>query len=103
MPLKILSAADSNHPYQYGFDELDQSLNLMGLTENVKNSMYSVLAAILHLCNLEFHEDSSQNAKISDDAPLSTVARLLALDPEELRNVLISREFKTRAENLPIS
>lgn len=103
MSLKVLAAADSNHPYQYTFDELDQSLNFIGLTENAKDSIYNVLAAILHLCNLEFHEDFSQNAKISNDAPLNHVARLLELDPEELRHVLTSREFKTCAENSPIS
>lgn len=102
MSLKVLDAEETNIPCQYSFDELDQSLNHIGLTINAKGSVYNILAAILHLCNLEFHEDTSQNAKISNDAPLNDAARLLKIDADELRQALINRQFKAFTQSSPI-
>lgn len=96
--MKVLGTESANRHCQYSFDELDQSLNHIGLAENVKDSVYKILAAILHLCNLEFDDD----AKILNDTALYDAAKLLKLDPVELRNVLTYREFKTRAENSSI-
>lgn len=98
--LKVLGAKKSNVPYS--FEELDQYFNHIGLDKNVRESVYKVLAAILHLCNLEFHEDTSQNAKILYEVPLSIAAKLLKVDFNELKNALTIRQFKTRAESSSI-
>lgn len=100
--LKVLATRDSDFPCQYSFDELDQSLNHIGLAENVKVSVYKVLAALLHLCNLEFVDDLCQNAKISNDEPSNVAARLLKIDCGELKHALVNRQIKTCAENTSI-
>lgn len=96
--MKVLKGVTSHHTSQYSFDDLDQSLDNIGLVESVKYSVYKVLAAILHLCNLEFGEDVSQHAKILNDDPLNTAAKLLELSSDELKHALTNRQFKTRAE-----
>lgn len=70
----------------------------MGLSKVVKQSIYELLAAILHLCNLEFDDDSSQNAQILNVASLNEAARLLKLDSTEIVEVLTKQTFKTRVE-----
>lgn len=96
--IKALKGGESHLPSQYSFDDLDQSLTNIGLVESAKDSVYKVLAAILHLCNLEFDEDVCQHAVISNDAPLNTAAKLLKLSSDELKHALTNRQFKTRAE-----
>lgn len=101
--MKVLPTKNSNLPCQYSFDELDQSLNHIGLVENVKHRVYQVLAAILHLLNLEFGEDLAQRAAVLNDAHLNDGARLLKLDSAELKHALTNRKFKTNVENSSIS
>lgn len=101
--LKVLAPRNANHSSQYSFDDLDHSLDHMGLSEIVKQMVYEVLAAILHLCNVEFDDDLSQNAQILNIASLNNAAKLLMLDPAELADALTNQIFKTRAETSCIS
>lgn len=71
---------------------------------DIANIVYEIIAAILHLCNLDFDEDSSGNAYISDDVlsneSLSFAAQLLQIDPVELEETITNRKFKTHLNEI---
>lgn len=91
--LQVLS--DASQSSQYNFDDLDYSLDHMGFSKIEKQMIYEVLAAILHLCNLEFNDDPAQ---ILTTAPLINAANLLKLDANELYEALTNQTFKTRTD-----
>ncbi|XP_075971865.1 myosin heavy chain 95F jaguar [Anticarsia gemmatalis] len=77
------------------FERLHQALSRVGLTEEEKRSVYGVVAAVLHLGNVEFEEDTGPRGGckvLPDSEPaLATAAQLLGVDPGELRMALVSR------------
>lgn len=101
--LKVLPPRNTSHSSQYNFDDLDHSFDQMGLSKVDKQFIYEVLAAILHLCNMEFDEDSSQHSQILNYASLNDAARLLKLDSTELVDALTKQKFKTCVETSCIS
>lgn len=77
------------------FGRLHLALSRVGLTEDEKKSVYSVVAAVLHLGNVEFEEDTGPRGGCrvtpSSEPALATAAQLLGVDPGELRMALVSR------------
>ncbi|XP_034830181.1 myosin heavy chain 95F isoform X1 [Maniola hyperantus] len=77
------------------FQRLHQALSRVGLSEAEKKSLYSVVAAVLHLGNVEFEEEGGARGgcRVSPDteSALATAASLLGVDPGELRMALVSR------------
>ncbi|XP_053603321.1 myosin heavy chain 95F isoform X2 [Plodia interpunctella] len=77
------------------FQRLHQALSRVGLTDAEKKGVYSVVAAVLHLGNIEFEEDSGPRGgcgvKPSSEQSLATAAQLLGVDSGELRMALVSR------------
>lgn len=57
--------------------------------------MYSVVAAVLHLGNVEFEEDTGPRGGCrvapGSEAALASAARLLGVDAPELRLALVAR------------
>ncbi|KAG7308072.1 hypothetical protein JYU34_006714 [Plutella xylostella] len=78
------------------FARLHQALSRVGLSEAEKTSVYSIVAAVLHLGNIEFEEDPSDtrggcHVKPSSEGTMATAAGLLGVDSGELRMSLVSR------------
>ncbi|XP_049870051.1 myosin heavy chain 95F isoform X2 [Pectinophora gossypiella] len=77
------------------FQRLNQALTRVGLTEDEKKSVYSVVAAVLHLGNVQFEDDGGAKGgcRVSPDSEptLATAAGLLGVDCGELRMSLVSR------------
>ncbi|GAB1606978.1 unconventional myosin-VI-like isoform X2 [Argonauta hians] len=72
------------------------AMSKMGIGESDRMSIFALIAAVLHLGNIEFeenHDDSKGGCKITptSDAPLNMSAALLSLDKGELREALVSR------------
>lgn len=79
---------------------MDRSLDDVGVSDILKQSIFETLAGILHLCNLEFEENSLQHAQILNIDSLNQAARLLKLDFSELLDALTTKQFKTRLETV---
>ncbi|XP_076277428.1 myosin heavy chain 95F jaguar isoform X2 [Lasioglossum baleicum] len=83
-----------------GFNAIDQALTRLGLTEVERMEIYTMVAAVLHLGNVMFEdnpEDTKGGSRIctsSEKAVLMT-AKLLGVDPEELRQALVSKVMQT--------
>ncbi|CAF4020681.1 unnamed protein product, partial [Rotaria magnacalcarata] len=83
------------------FNECDQSMDQMGLTTQDKLNIYSTVAAVLHLGNINFDDDPESTkggCKITPatEKSLSVTAEMLGLDPRDLRNALITRVLMTK-------
>ncbi|XP_038222882.1 myosin heavy chain 95F isoform X2 [Zerene cesonia] len=77
------------------FQRLHQALSRVGLTEEEQKSVYSVVAAVLHLGNIEFEEEGGARGgcRVSPhcENALQTAADLLGVEGGELRMALVSR------------
>ncbi|CAM9488990.1 unnamed protein product, partial [Ectocarpus sp. 13 AM-2016] len=106
---KILSRGDCTT--LDGVDDADEfrgvraAFDTIGMSEESQLEVWQMLAAMLHLSNLEFNEVDHQQgeiADISDSETLSTLARLLGLGEGALRKMLTQRVVVTRGETFII-
>ncbi|XP_054921732.1 unconventional myosin-VI isoform X4 [Dermacentor andersoni] len=82
------------------FSNLDRALQLMGLTDEERLSIYVAVAAVLHLGNVTFEEspdDSRGGSQVTAESEqsLRVAAALMGVDPDELRQSLLSRVMQT--------
>lgn len=83
------------------FQKLDQALTRLGLNENHKLEIYSLVAAVLHLGNVSFEEnpdDARGGCQVSQasEVSLSITAKLIGVDSFELRQALVSRVMQSK-------
>ncbi|XP_076028705.1 myosin heavy chain 95F jaguar isoform X2 [Oratosquilla oratoria] len=82
------------------FHTLDKALGNLGLNSGERLAVYTTVAAVLHLGNIEF-QDNSDDVKggcmitPGSEVALKTTANLMGLDPEELKQALLSRVMQT--------
>ncbi|XP_055588992.1 myosin heavy chain 95F isoform X2 [Uranotaenia lowii] len=83
------------------FHDLDQALSRLGLSDGQKFEIYALVAAVLHLGNINF-EDNPEDAKggcrvaSASEKALVITAKLIGLDPFELRQALVSRVMQSK-------
>ena len=72
------------------FKEVEQAMRSVGFEENEVKSIWRMMAAILHLGNVEFEEDG-ESATITNEAVLLRVAKLLDVDIAAAKDALTTR------------
>ncbi|GFU35915.1 myosin heavy chain 95F [Nephila pilipes] len=82
------------------FIALDKALNNMGLSENERQNIYTVVAAVLHLGNVSFEDnpdDCKGGCRLAPGAAeiLIIISSLLGVDAQYLRQSLLSRVMQT--------
>ena len=77
--------------------EVNSSLNSVGFGENEVKSIWRLMAAILHLGNINFEEDGD-SSKITNEAPLNRVAKLLEVENSAAKDALTSRTVSAGGE-----
>lgn len=70
------------------------------MTDAERMEIYTMVGAVLHLGNVTFEdnpEDTKGGSRItaSSEKAVATTARLLGVDPEELRQALVSKVMQT--------
>ncbi|XP_032673901.1 myosin heavy chain 95F isoform X2 [Odontomachus brunneus] len=83
-----------------GFNAIDQAFTRLGLTDAERMEIYTMVAAVLHLGNITFEdnpEDTKGGSRItgSSEKAVMASAKLLGVDPEELRQALVSKVMQT--------
>ncbi|KXJ78953.1 hypothetical protein RP20_CCG002831 [Aedes albopictus] len=83
------------------FQDLDQALTRLGLSETQKFEIYGLVAAVLHLGNIHFEdnpEDAKGGCRVSQNSEkaLAITANLIGLDSFELRQALVSRVMQSK-------
>ncbi|VEN38644.1 unnamed protein product [Callosobruchus maculatus] len=82
------------------FNDLDQALSRLGLTDAERLQIYATVAAVLHLGNVAFEDnpdDSRGGCRMipSKERSLITASTLLDIDPSELKQALVSRVMQS--------
>ena len=71
------------------FGQMHDALLKVGFTEDRRTELYTILASVLHLGNLEFVPcDSRDGSEIKNPAQLKLCAELLQVSPEQLLNAI---------------
>lgn len=77
------------------FEQLDEAMVQLGISDKHRMRIYECLAAILHLGNVDFHETEGK-CKISNQSMehISYAAGLLKVDQSMLEMVLLKRAIQ---------
>jgi myosin-6 len=83
------------------FLECDQSMDHMGLSSQDKINIYSTVASVLHLGNINFQDDPGSTkggcqVTQATEQSLNITSEMLGLDVRDLRNALITRTLMTK-------
>eukprot|EP00731_Ephydatia_muelleri_P007717 Em0004g55a len=73
------------------FDVVRQSVKALGYSDEEVDTIWKLVAAILHLGNLQFAEEGQDNVIVTDPDLVKTIASLLACSPEILEKALCFR------------
>ncbi|XP_028046513.1 myosin-IIIb isoform X2 [Monomorium pharaonis] len=87
------------------FQQLKMGFKVLGFQDNEVDTVYRVLAAILHLGDIEFAEVATQDntdnkSRVVDTIPLHRVSKLLGVEQNDLLEALTSNSVMTRGETI---
>lgn len=95
---------EEQHSTLYGnFDCIVDILRGIGLSHEDMNEVWKLLAAILHLGNIEFSDHNAEElegCQIVDRAPLKKAAGLLGLDENDLASRVTQRKIQDASKSL---
>lgn len=79
------------------FQRLQQTLGLFGLDEEKQKQLFGIVAAVLHVGDIEFEEQAEGSCTISAASAtnLNYAAELLQVDSDSIRSALLSRVVQT--------
>lgn len=83
------------------FSRLDKALDVLNFKQTEKNTIFSILAAILHLGNVEFKlQGEGDKLAVANKQQLEWAAKLLQLTSSELDRALVYKVTETAAEKI---
>ncbi|XP_069633417.1 myosin-IIIa isoform X5 [Haliaeetus albicilla] len=101
---RIVQDFMNNSFYKSQFELIEQCFKVIGFTLEELGSVYSVLAAILNVGNIEFSTVVSEHmidkSNISNPVALENCASLLCIQADELQEALTSHCVVTRGETI---
>lgn len=77
------------------FQDTVSAMNTMGISDREQQSIFEIVAGILHLGNVVFEEDSRSQAYIPDKNELNIAASLWHVNPEDLEYCMLFRDRKS--------
>ncbi|XP_044130584.1 myosin-IIIa-like, partial [Bufo gargarizans] len=102
--IKMVQDFMNNTFYKTQFDLIEQCFKVIGFTLEELGSVYSILAAILNVGNIDFTSVASEHqidkSNISNPSILENSASLLCIQPDELQDALTSHCVVTRGETI---
>ncbi|XP_006139789.1 myosin-IIIa [Tupaia chinensis] len=102
--LRTVQDMMNNSFYKSQYELIEQCFKVIGFTMEQLGSVYSILAAILNVGNIEFSSVASEHqidkSHISDRAALENSASLLCIQADELQDALTSHCVVTRGETI---
>lgn len=83
------------------FKEVDNILRNFQCLDHEKMSIYKILAAILHLGNIEFHEIENRAEIITrSEVHIYSISKILCIPADELRNVFLHRTIEVKNSHI---
>lgn len=80
------------------FSNLKEAFNVMGFESSEVESIFSMLAIILHLGNIEFSSWKSEQASFAKDVDIDVIARMLGISSNDLSSNLLRPRVKAGRE-----
>ncbi|EEH46923.2 myosin-1 [Paracoccidioides brasiliensis Pb18] len=77
------------------FKDTLEAMRIIGLSQAEQDNIFRILSAILWLGNMQFVEDDSSNASITDQSVVDFVAYLLEVDSAQVSKALTLRILET--------
>ncbi|KAK2585257.1 hypothetical protein KPH14_009957 [Odynerus spinipes] len=101
----LMDRSQNSQNYVDKFQQLKVGFKVLGFQDSEVDTVYGVLAAILHLGDIEFAEVASEDntdnkSMVIDTAPLDRVSSLLGVEPSDLLEALTSNSVMTRGETI---
>lgn len=90
------------------FEDVVRGLSCVGINENQQHVIFSVIAGLLHMGNIEFDEEDTPEGeaaviqKQSAKDALTMTAKLLGVSQDALSKVIMEREIVTREETFTV-
>ncbi|KAM8958438.1 myosin-IIIa [Lycaon pictus] len=102
--LRTVQDMMNNSFYKSQYELIEQCFKVIGFTMEQLGSIYSILAAILNVGNIEFSSVATEHqidkSHISSHAALENSASLLCIQADELQEALTSHCVVTRGETI---
>ncbi|XP_020139679.2 myosin-IIIa isoform X2 [Microcebus murinus] len=102
--LRTVQDMMNNSFYKSQYELVEQCFKIIGFTMEQLGSIYSILAAILNVGNIEFSSVATEHqidkSHISNHAALENSASLLCIQADELQEALTSHCVVTRGETI---
>ncbi|XP_018413451.1 PREDICTED: myosin-IIIa, partial [Nanorana parkeri] len=102
--IKMVQDFMNNTFYKTQFDLIEQCFKVIGFTMEELGSVYSILAAILNVGNIDFTSVASEHqidkSTIANPSVLENSASLLCIQADELRDALTSHCVVARGETI---
>lgn len=79
------------------FQDTLNAMNIIGLSQSEQDDIFRMLAAVLWIGNIQFHEDNNGYAAVADQSVVDFVAYLLKVTPEQLVHAITIRILTPRS------
>ncbi|XP_034034580.1 unconventional myosin-Ic [Thalassophryne amazonica] len=77
-----------------------KALLVVGFTEEEVQSLFDIIASVLHLGNTQFGEEENGDTHITTETPIRNVAKLLGVDGSALGEALTHKKFTAKGEEM---
>lgn len=88
------------HRFKSLYTQIIGIFKTLNFTDEDINTVERILSSVIHLTQIEFVRNQSSGIAIKSNFPLSTVARLLNIDQEQLEKALLIRILKMPDESV---
>ncbi|CCD26433.1 uncharacterized protein NDAI_0H02590 [Naumovozyma dairenensis CBS 421] len=82
------------------FNVTSDSLSLIGFTSGMQFEIFKVLAALLHIGNIEIKKTRNEASVSSEDPHLIYACELLGIDPSSFAKWIVKKQINTRSEKI---
>jgi myosin-5 len=82
------------------FSDTRKSLTRLGVPEKVQNSLWKILAALLHIGNIKITATRTDSVLAADEPSLTKACNLLGIDPSDFAKWTVKKQLVTRGEKI---
>lgn len=84
------------------YNKTKNAMTYLGISEGTQDTLFGVLASVLHIGNIEFTA-AGEGSKVKNEDVLGIAAGLLGIDAKELGRVLTTRSITVRGTTTTIA